>query len=71
MIIADADDFGRALRARRRELGLSQEQLADVIGVHRRVIGELEHGKRSVRLQIVLDCARALGLDLRLDPRGE
>ena len=70
MQIASASDFGSAVRQRRRMLGLSQEALADVIGVNRRVIGELERGKATVRLQIALDVARALGLDMRLDPRG-
>lgn len=66
----DPSAFGAQLRARRRELGITQNDLADVIRVNRRVIGELERGKSSVRLQIALDAARALGLDVRLDPRG-
>ena len=70
MKISSASDFGSAVRQRRRALGLSQDSLADVVGVNRRVIGELERGKPTVRLQIVLDVARALGLDMRLDPRG-
>lgn len=70
MQISSASDFGSAVRQRRRGLGLTQDALADVVGVNRRVIGELERGKATVRLQIVLDVARALGLDMRLDPRG-
>lgn len=41
-----------------------------MIGVNRRVIGELEAGKDTVQLKIALDTARALGLDLELRPRG-
>lgn len=70
MTANDPSTFGAQLRARRRELGITQNDLADVIRVNRRVIGELERGKSSVRLQIALDAARALGLDVRLDPRG-
>jgi y4mF family transcriptional regulator len=70
MQISSASDFGELVRNRRSELAITQEALADVIGVNRRVIGELERGKRSVRLQIVLDVARALGMDLHLKPRG-
>lgn len=62
--------FGTQLRARRRELGITQDDLAAVIRVNRRVIGELERGKTTVRLQIALDAARALGLDVSLNPRG-
>lgn len=70
MTANDPSAFGAQLRTRRRELGITQNDLADVIRVNRRVIGELERGKSNVRLQIALDAARALGLDVRLDPRG-
>jgi HTH-type transcriptional regulator / antitoxin HipB len=63
--------FGAAIRERRRELGLAQQDVADVIGVNRRVIGQLESGKSTVQLRIALEAARAVGLDLRLQARGE
>lgn len=63
-------EFGRLIRARRRELGLSQEAVADVVGVNRRVLGQLEAGKATVHLHIALDVARALGLDIDLQRRG-
>lgn len=65
-----ASDFGSQLRARRRELGISQQRLADVIGVNRRVVGEIERGKGTARLQIALSMAQALGLDIKLERRG-
>lgn len=67
--IRTAADLGAAIRARREGLGLTQDQLAAVAGVHRRVIGELERGKPTVRLQIALDLASALGLDLGIEVR--
>jgi HTH-type transcriptional regulator / antitoxin HipB len=69
MRIEDTARLGIELRARRAALNLSQERLADAIGVNRRVIGELERGKASVRFEIVLAAAQALGLDLELRPR--
>ena len=39
---------------RRRALGITQEDLAFTVGVNRRVIGELERGKESVRADILL-----------------
>ena len=71
MITRTAIDMGTALRARRRELGLTQEEISDVIGVNRRVIGELERGKGTVQLQIAMEAARALGLNIELEPRGK
>lgn len=65
-----AEDFGARLRARRRELGLTQSQVADVIGVNRRVLSQLEHGKATVQLQIALDAALAIGLDIQLTRRA-
>jgi HTH-type transcriptional regulator / antitoxin HipB len=69
MILQTSTDFGRALRVRRRDLGLTQEEIASVIGVNRRVLGELERGKGTVQLQIAIEAARALGLDVELAPR--
>ena len=62
--------FGERLRSRRRQLGLSQSALADVVGVNRRVIGELERGKPTVQLNIALRVAEAVGLDVALRERG-
>ncbi len=70
MMVRNPIELGSALRARRRELSLSQEEVAGVVGVHRRVIGELERGKGTVQLQIAMDAARVLGLDVELAPRG-
>jgi HTH-type transcriptional regulator/antitoxin HipB len=58
--------FGKRIRDRRQRLGLSQTALADVVGVNRRVIGELERGKPSVQLNIALRVAEAIGLDVAL-----
>lgn len=48
---------------------MTQQELADSIGVARRVIGELERGKQSVQLQIALDAMSALGLNLYAEER--
>jgi DNA-binding XRE family transcriptional regulator len=71
MIVRTSIELGNALRARRRELGLTQEEVAGVIGVNRRVIGELEGGKGTVQLRIAMEVARVLGLDIELEPRGK
>lgn len=64
-------DLGQALRARRRELRLTQEDLALSVGVNRKVIGQLESGKETVQLEIALKAARALGLNVGVETRGE
>lgn len=61
-----ADEFARAIRARRTSLGLRQEQLADLAGVSERFVYALESGKGTARLDKVLPLLSALGLHLEL-----
>jgi HTH-type transcriptional regulator/antitoxin HipB len=70
MIVQTPAEFGRAIGERRRQLGITQEELAGVVGVNRRVVGEFEAGKVTVRLGIAMELARSLGLDIELCPRG-
>lgn len=70
MIVGTPTELGLAVRSRRRELGFTQEEVAGVTGVNRRVVGELERGKGTVRLEIAMEIARSLGLDVELSPRG-
>ncbi|HEV7771161.1 MAG TPA: helix-turn-helix domain-containing protein [Solirubrobacterales bacterium] len=62
--------LGEAIRARRRRLKITQDDLALSIGVNRRVIGQLEGGKETVQLDIALRAARAVGLDVGVQERG-
>lgn len=63
--------LGAAIGKRRAALGITQDDLALAIGVNRKVIGQLERGKATVRLEIALNAARALGLNIGVEPRGE
>lgn len=56
--------LGFALRKRRKDLGLTQLELADLAGVSSRFIHDLENGKPSVQLDRVLAVATTLGLEL-------
>jgi DNA-binding XRE family transcriptional regulator len=63
--------LGAALRRRRVDLSITQDDLALSIGVNRKVIGQLEGGKETVQLDIALRAARALGLNIGVEARGE
>lgn len=52
--------FGRTLRERRTSLGLSQEELADLAGLHRTYVGSIERGERNPSLLNIARLARAL-----------
>jgi HTH-type transcriptional regulator / antitoxin HipB len=69
-VIADPTELGAAIRARRRLLMITQDELATSIGVSRRVIGQMENGKETVHVGIVLRAARAVGLNVGVEPRG-
>jgi HTH-type transcriptional regulator / antitoxin HipB len=62
-------DFATAARDRRRALGLSQQDLADLAGVSARFVHSLEHGKPTVRLDKVLAVFGVLGLQLEIETR--
>ncbi len=55
--------LGRNLRRHRRSLGLSQEEFAEVLGVHRTYVGGIERGERNVSLRSLERYAERLGLD--------
>ena len=61
---ANVHRFRASLRERRKELNLTQEQLADLSGVSTRFIHNLEAGKESLQLDLVLLVASTLGLEL-------
>jgi len=52
--------FGAAVRARRKELGLSQEALADLAEIDRSHMGKIERGERNVTLLNVIRISWAL-----------
>ncbi|MBM3364343.1 MAG: helix-turn-helix transcriptional regulator [Betaproteobacteria bacterium] len=58
--------LGNALRSARKQLGLTQPQLALAAGVGVRFIVDLEAGKTTLRLENVLRVIDALGGELQL-----
>lgn len=67
--VADVADLGAAIRSRRRELGLTQSELAAVARTSLRFVSEVERGKETARVGGVLRLLSALGLELRVAPR--
>jgi transcriptional regulator with XRE-family HTH domain len=55
--------FGERIRARRHELGWSQERLADTCGLHWTFVGQVERGRRNIALHNILKLAQALQID--------
>ena len=59
--ISDTTDLGKAIRYARKQLDLTQPQLALATGVGVRFIVDLEAGKPTVQLALVLRVIEALG----------
>jgi len=66
MSIRTPQQLGDALRAARKQLGLTQPELALAAGVGVRFIVELEAGKPTLQLEKVLRVINALGGEIQL-----
>jgi len=72
--VSDTDDpialtLGQTIASRRKTLGVTQEDLAELAGVSVRFLSSLERGKATVRLSAVLAVLDALGLELSIRTR--
>lgn len=57
--------FGLKLRSRRKELKISQDDLALLSGIDRSYVGRIERGEVSVTLEKVYKLAQVLQCDAR------
>lgn len=71
MRIADTQDLGRYVRDRRNQLGLTQAQLAARAKVSRRWLSDLEGGKETADIGLVLRTLHSLGVVLDLQPEDQ
>ena len=56
--------FGRIVRRLRENKSFSQEKLAELAGIHRTYIGDVERGTRNIALVNMTRIAKALGASL-------
>lgn len=59
--------YGEVLKDRRKEIGMTQNELAQRIGCKRTYINRVEKGETDLQLSSFLRIAKALGITLRLD----
>lgn len=57
-------ELGSSIASRRKALGLSQDELAELARVSVRFVRSLEHGKETARFDKVLAVTNALGLEI-------
>lgn len=67
--VRTAEELGEALRRARREQGLTQQEFADFTLVGVRFVSELERGKETAELGLVLKALQNAGYDIVLRRR--
>lgn len=70
MKISDSKSLGGAIRTRRKELGYTQQYIADFTGLSVSFLSELENGKPTAELEKALKVINILALDLSVEARG-
>lgn len=63
-------ELGRTIASRRKELGITQEDLAILAGLSDRTVGLIEAGESNPRLSSLLAVLHVLGLNLRIAADG-
>jgi len=65
--VYSAESLGNAIRHYRKQAGLSQEQLAELAGLHRSYLSGLESGKETEQLRRILRVLRQLGIRITVE----
>ena len=68
--ITNVEQLGKLVREARKRQGIDQVTAAGLCGVSPRWLGELERGKETQRIGLVLQVLSRLGLEVRIAPRG-
>ena len=64
----DMAALGKQIQEARKQRGLLQADVAELVPVRRQVIGELERGVYKGSLQRTMEVLRAMGLRLTVEP---
>lgn len=52
--------FGKRIKFLREQLNISQEQLAEIAGLHRTYVSSVERGERNISLENIVKLAQSL-----------
>lgn len=70
MLVRSTTDLAHLIRDRRSRLSLTQANLAEKVGVSRKWIVDLEAGKRTADVSLILRTIKALDLELDVRERA-
>ena len=63
--------MGKRIKKRRTELGYTQQQLAEILGISQKHLGEVERGIAGLSMENLLELCKTLGVDLNYLVMGE
>lgn len=58
--------FGKRVREVRKSKGISQEKLAEMAGIDRSYMGNIERGEKNITLKKIYEICDALGIDITI-----
>ncbi len=61
------NEIADVIRYHRKKSGLTQQKLAEIAGVGKTVVFDIEKGKQSVQLNTLLKILRVLNISIRLE----
>ena len=64
-------NIGAMIRTRRKRLGMTQQDVAEIAGVQRQTISRVETGNGTVAVTTLARVAMVVGLELGVRPRYE
>ncbi len=62
--ISYMEAIGRAVRSRRKQLLVDQQTVADLAGVSRKAVSDIERGKPTIRFDVLAKVLTAVGLQI-------
>ena len=68
-LVSSAKDIGKLVKAKRKQDGLTQTELAELCQIGTRFLSELENGKPSLHFDKVMLVLYNLGLQMSIGPR--
>ena len=63
--------LGHAIQQIRREKGLTQTELGQLVGLRQEMVSKIESGQPGVKFATVCDLLTALGLEMTIGPRSK
>ena len=70
-MVRTASQLGAYIQDTRARKGLSQQQLAEMIGKHQKTISSIEQGSDGTKLETLLLVLAALDLDIQIGARSK